>query len=101
MPSTTMRAARVTVFNSMPKRYISPMLMAVQMGRPELATRAVRKGKRSSITTMTTIMEMSRSRRKDLTERSTTLGWSVMRYISTLSGRVSLNSASTFSTAFP
>ena len=79
MPSTTMRAAKVTVFNSMPQRYIIPMLNAVQMGSPELATRAVRMGKSNSMTTMTTIMEMSRSRRKLLTDFCTTLGWSVMR----------------------
>ena len=74
-----MRAAKVTVFNSMPKRYIIPMLNAVQMGSPELAMRAVRKGNSSNMTTMTTIMEMSKSRRKELTDFCTTLGWSVMR----------------------
>ena len=55
------------------------MLNAVQMGSPELAMRAVRKGNSSSMTTMTTIMEMSRSRRNELTDFCTTLGWSVMR----------------------
>ena len=49
------------------------------MGSPELAIRAVRKGKSISMTAMTTTMEMSRSRRKELTERCTTLGWSVIR----------------------
>ena len=96
-----MRAAKVTVFSSMPQRYINPMLMAVQTGRPELAMSAVRKGKSSSMTTMTTIIEMSKSRRKLLTDFCTTLGWSVMRYIFTLSGSDCLNSDSTFSTSRP
>ena len=79
MPRTTIRAASVTVFNSMPKRYISPMLTAVQTGSPELAMSALRMGKSSSMTAMTTIMEMAKSRRNELTDFCTTLGWSVMR----------------------
>ena len=55
------------------------MLTAVQTGSPELAMRAVRMGKSSSMTAMTTIMEMTKSRRNELTDFCTTLGWSVMR----------------------
>ena len=91
----------MTVFNSMPKRYINPMLIAVQTGNPELAMSAVRIGKSSSITAITTIIEMTKSRKNALTDFSTTLGWSVMRYIFTLSGRVFLNVESTFSTSLP
>ena len=80
IPSTTIKAASVTVFNSIPNKYIKPILMAVQMGKPELAMRAVRMGNSNSMTAMTTIMEMSRSRRNELTDFWTTLGWSVMRY---------------------
>ena len=72
MPSTTMSAARVTVFSSIPKMYISPMVTAVQTGTLEPDTRAVRSGKRSSITAMTTSMEKSRSRRNDITDLLTT-----------------------------
>ena len=72
MPSTTMRAAKVTVFSSMPKMYISPKVTAVQTGTLEPDTRAVRSGKSSSITAMTTKMEKRRSRRNDITDLLTT-----------------------------
>ena len=79
MPSTKMSAASVTVFSSIPVKYISPSAIAIHTGTPVLATRAVRRGKSMSMTRITTTIEMSMSRRKEETEASTTFGWSVIR----------------------
>ena len=74
IPSTTIRAASVTVLRSIPIRYMIAMAMAVQIGTPELAIRADLSGKRISITSMTTIMAITRSLTNAHTEVSTTLG---------------------------
>ena len=74
IPKTKISAARVTVFSSMPVRYIRPIQMAVQTGTPVDATRAVRSGKSSSMTAITTRMEMTMSRKKERTESLTTFG---------------------------
>ena len=79
MPSTTMRAAKVTVFNSMPNRYMMAHAAAMQTGTEVEETKAVRKGKRKSITRMTMMMASMRSFRKECTDLLTTTGWSVMR----------------------
>ena len=88
MPSTTIRAASVTVLRSMPVRYMTARATAVHTGTPELAMSAERIGKSISITKMTTSIEMTRSRRNENTDVPTTLGWSVIRESLTLSGRV-------------
>ncbi len=69
-----MRAASDTVFRQIPKVYIRATAIAVQTGTPELAMSAERIGKSSSITAITTSIEMTRSRRNDHTEVPTTLG---------------------------
>ena len=69
-----MSAPSVTVFNSIPVMYIKPMQMAQHTGTLVEATKAVRSGKRSSITKITTMIEIRISRRNDITESSTTLG---------------------------
>ncbi|OQA49407.1 MAG: hypothetical protein BWY47_00747 [Bacteroidetes bacterium ADurb.Bin302] len=74
IPSTTISAASVTVLSSILNRYINPIETAVQMGKPELATRAVRSGNSINITTITTIIDMIRSRKNELTDLSTTVG---------------------------
>ena len=101
MPKTTMSAANVTVLRSMPQRYMNASVTAMQMGTPELAMRAERMGNSINMTTMTTSMEITRSRRNENTEFRTTLGWSVMRFICTLSGNVCWNAAKTASTSSP
>ena len=100
MPRTTISAASVTVLSSMPNKYISPSVMAVQIGTPEPATSAVRNGKSRSITAITTSIDSTRSRRKEITDLLTTLGWSVMRCMFTSGGsswRISSRMFSTFS----
>ena len=79
MPSTAMRAARVTVFISKPRKYMMPSVAAMHIGTDVELTRAVFSGKSTSITMMTTRMASMRSFRNERTERSTTCGWSVMR----------------------
>ena len=80
MPNTKISAASVTVFNSMPVRYISPIQIAVHTGTPVDATKAVRSGKSTNMTAITTRMEITISRRNEMTESFTTFGWSVMRW---------------------
>ena len=101
IPSTTMSAAKVTVFRSMPIRYMMAMAMEVQIGTPELAISADFNGKRISMTSMTTIIAMTRSLTKAHTDVSTTLGWSEILVIVTLSGRLSENSDTILSISFP
>ena len=101
IPSTTIRAASVTVFRFMPVRNIIPMATAVHTGTPELAIRADLTGNSRSITKITTSIEMTRSLRNDHTEVPTTLGWSVTFDTLTLSGSVAPNSARTSSTSLP
>ena len=72
MPNTTMSAASVTVFSSMPEMNISPRVTAMQTGTLEPDTKAVRSGKSSNITAITTKMENSRSRKNDITDLLTT-----------------------------
>ena len=81
IPSTAMSAAKVTVFSSKPIKYIMPSVAAMQIGTDVELIRAVRNGKSISITKMTMRMASSRSLRKERTDLSTTLGWSVMRWI--------------------
>ena len=101
IPSTTMRAARVTVFRGIPIRNIAARATAVQTGTPEEATAALLKGKSRSITKMTTRMEIKRSRRKLSTEVRTTRGWSVTRVSETLAGNSDSNCLSILSTSAP
>ena len=101
IPSTTIRAARETVFRHIPKRYIQARAIAVQTGTPEDAMSAERMGKSRSITRITTSIDISKSLRKDQTESPTTFGWSVMRETFRLSGASDIKSASTLSTSFP
>ena len=101
MPSTAIRAARETILTCIPVKNIRASATAMQTGTPELAMSAERIGKSSSITRITTSIEISRSRMKDMTERWTTLGWSVMRLRCTDSGAEAENSASTRSTSWP
>ena len=56
------------------------MQTAMQTGTPVLATNAVRRGKSSNMTAITTTIEMRISFRNDRTESLTTLGWSVIRW---------------------
>ena len=86
IPNTTMRAAKVTMFSSMPIIYIMDTEMKVLNGIVMAATMAERKGNSTIITRMMMNMEMSKSRRKSLTLRLTTLGWSAMRVVVTSSG---------------
>ena len=79
MPRTTISAAKVTVFNSMPNRYMMAQAAAIQTGTEVDETKAVRKGKRKSITMMTMMMASMRSFRKERTDLLTTTGWAVMR----------------------
>ena len=101
IPNTTIMAAKVTVFNSILNKYINATQHAVQIGRPVLATRAVLIGKSIIITNITTAMEMNKSRRNEVTDLDTTCGWSVIRYMCTLSGKSSSNFSNTFSTFLP
>ena len=101
IPSTTIRAARVTVFRSRPTRYITATATAVHTGTPELAMRADLSGKSISITKITTSMEMTRSRRKENTESSTTFGWLVIWLTLTLSGSSARNASRVAPSSFP
>ena len=101
MPSTTIRAARVTVFTSMPTKNIIARAMAVHTGTPELAMRADLMGNIITITSMTTSIDISRSLTKENTEVATTRGWSLTLLRVTLSGRVEEYSPRTLSTSLP
>ena len=101
IPSTAISAARVTVFSSNPRKYMMPSVAAMQIGTDVELTSAVRSGKSSNMTTITTRMASIRSRRNDRTERSTTCGWSVMRWIWMSGVSVFSYSANTFSTFLP
>ncbi len=90
IPSTTTSAAKVTVLRGMPNMYISPMLIKVLSGITMAATRAVRIGKSTIITRITTSMAMNRSRRNETTDSPTTSDWSIMVDIVTSSGRLVL-----------
>ena len=101
IPNTTISAARVTVFNSIPKRYMIPIVMAMQTGKPVELTRAVRNGKRTSMTAMTMSTETTRSLRNDRTLLSTTRGWSVILCIWTSGGNVARICSNISSTLAP
>ena len=60
-----MSDANVTVFSSIPVKNMTATVTAVMTGRPELAMRADFRGNSSSMTAMTTSMEMSRSVRNE------------------------------------
>ena len=102
IPNTTMSAARVTVFSSIPAMHMIPTEMNVESGMVMAATMAERKGKSTIITNIMMTIEMMRSRRKSLTLELTTLGWSAMRVMFTSSGKIfSRKSSSTSSTSSP
>ena len=86
MPNTTMSAASVTMFNSMPIIYIMATETNVLSGMVIEATMAERSGKSTIMTRMMMTIEMMRSRRKLLTLSATTLGLSAMRVMVTSSG---------------
>ena len=102
IPSTTIRAASVTVLSSMPAAYITATEINVLSGTVMAATMALLMGNSTIITRMIINIEMSRSRRKSLTLSPTTFGWSAMRVSVTSSGSsVALYSFSTLSTSLP
>ena len=102
IPNTTISAASVTMFSSMPAINMTDTLMNVLSGMVMAATMAERNGKRTIITRMIMAIEMSKSRRKSLTLVPTTFGWSAMRVILTSSGNSDwLNSLITLSTSLP
>ncbi len=74
MPSTTMRAASVTMLSSMPIIYMMPTEMNVLSGMVMAATMAERSGNSTIMTRMMMNMEMSKSRRKSDTLLPTTFG---------------------------
>ena len=86
IPSTTMRAARVTIFSSMPIIYMIDTETNVLRGMVTAATMAERMGKSTIMTRMMMIMAMIRSRRKEVTLSDTTLGLSAIRVIFTSLG---------------
>ena len=101
IPSTTISPANVTVFSPIPVRNMTARATAVQTGTPELAIRADLTGKSMSITRMTTIIDITRSRRNENTELRTSLGWSVILVIVTLSGSSCSYSSMTLSSFLP
>ncbi len=101
MPSTTIRAARVTVFNSTPSRYIIAHVAATQTGTEVEETSAVRSGKRKSITRITMTTASTRSFRNESTDLLTTTGWSVMRCTRMSGGAVARNDSITLLTSLP
>ena len=70
-------------------------------GTPDDAISALLIGKSSIITRITTNIEIIKSLMNDHTESPTTLGWSVIRVMLTLSGASLRNSPITLSTSFP
>ena len=102
IPNTTMSAANVTMFSSIPAIYIMATETNVLSGMVTAATMADRKGNSTIITRMMTAIEMSRSRRNELTLMATTLGLSAIRVMVTSSGSSSSrNCCSTLSTSLP
>ena len=102
IPNTTMSAAKVTIFSSMPAIYIMDTETKVVNGMVMAATMAERKGNNTIITRMMINMEMSRSRRKSLTLIATTFGLSAIRVTFTSSGSsFKRNSSRTLSTSCP
>ena len=102
IPSTTMRAAKVTMFSSIPTMYMMDTETKVLNGMVMAATMAERKGKSTIITRMMMAIEMSRSRRKSLTLIATTLGLSAMRVTFTSEGSsFSRKSSSNWSISSP
>ena len=102
MPSTTMSAASVTMFSSMPSIHMMPTEMNVLRGTVMAATMAERRGKSIIITSTMMTIEMMRSRRKSLTLSATTFGWSAMRVRLTSEGSSSAAKLlSTLSTSSP
>ncbi len=101
MPSVTMRAARVTVFSSMPKAWYRPSDVNMVMGMVDAATNATRIGSRSITTRTTATIAMTISCRKLMTLSPTTLLWSVMRLMLTSCGSVCWNFSIAWSIALP
>ena len=94
MPSVTINAAKVTVFSSIPNMQNSANAMKIVTGIDMAETPATRSGISKITTTITEATAISNSRRKLITESSTTLAWSVMVVMLTSSGRVFLYSSS-------
>ena len=86
IPKTTISAASVTMFSSMPIIYMIATLTKVLSGMVMAATMAERMGNSTIMIRMMIAIEMSRSRRKSLTLIATTLGLSAMRVTFTSSG---------------
>ena len=101
IPRTTISAASDTVFRSMPVMNITANANAVHTGTPELAINADLIGKSISITRMTTSIDITRSRKNEITEFPTTFGWSVILLTVTLSGKVPVKLSRTLSTFAP
>ena len=95
IPNVTIRAANVTVFNSIPKAWNSPSEINIVTGIVEAATNATRKGRSNITTIMTAITAITSSCRKLSTLSLTTWLWSVIRKIPTSSGSSFWNSSST------
>ena len=99
IPNTTISAASVTMFSSIPIIYITATLTKVLSGIVMAATIAERMGNSTIITKIIISIDISRSRRKSLTLVATTLGLSAMRVTFTSSGssscRKSFNTLST------
>ena len=74
-----MRAAKVTVLSSIPRRYIIAHAAAMHTGTDVDDTNAVFNGNSISITKMTMRIASMRSFRNDNTDLLTTTGWSVIR----------------------
>ena len=101
IPSVTIRAARVTVFSSMPNVANMPIDMNMVTGMVDAAIRATRNGSRSITTMITAITAITNSCRKLVTLSSTTLLWSVMRSMLTSDGSSCLKSSITLFTSLP
>ena len=97
-----MSAASVMMFSSMPIMYIMATLTKVLSGMVIEATMAERMGKSTIMTMMMMAIDTSRSRRKELTLRATTLGLSAIRVMVTSEGSSSAAKLlSTRSTSLP
>ena len=86
IPKTTMSAASVTMFSSMPTIYMMETLTKVLSGMVMDATMAERMGNSTIMTRMMMTIEMMRSRRNELTLSATTFGLSAIRVILTSAG---------------
>ena len=86
IPNTTIIAASVTMFSSIPIIYMIDTLTNVLSGMVMAATMAERNGKSTIMTRMMINMAMSRSRTKSRMLLLTTFGLSAIRVTFTSSG---------------